>query len=239
MSQVSRAINSANLQLRELDAIYPGGDGVHPLFQWRWSNDLVSLVPQYEVVEGEARPVLDYRCRCGVNRNVHAPDCSGITVAKVRFEKTSTFGQEGQFKSYHNCWVLCRWLPPPGKDVWIDVMGTDEDYPSEGRYVPVHRGLVCVVIPPAAEPNQYSEATRVVIRMMLEHQEKWRAELQKNAEKSRLSTEVPVEDENGNVIFQPGQHSKYWRIRDRVIEKLRKFNPTGTVGYTKSLDSTN
>ena len=109
-------IREANAILRELDGVFPGGDGVHPLFQLRWSESLWSYVPQYQILNDEPIPILEFRCRCGIDKRVHEPACNGLTVAKIKVQKVPTFGLEGEFQSYVNVWVLCKWNAPPGLD---------------------------------------------------------------------------------------------------------------------------
>lgn len=234
MSQLSRQILKANEILRELDAVYPGGDGVHPQFQLRWSEDLWSLIPRYEMAGDEPKPVLEYRCQCGVDVTVHSALCSRVTVAKTVLDKVKTFGLEGEFQSYSKVWVLCTWSPPPSKADWIDSMGTDEDYPANGRYIPVHRGAMCVVIPRSAVPADYPRVAGVMVKMMKEHAEKWRGQLNEQFEKARR-LQFPLEDAKGNVIREPDKDTAYWRVKERVADKMRTFGDA-TVGYSKSLE---
>lgn len=237
MSQPDRLIRRANEMLRELDGVFPGGDGVHQQFQWKWSEDLWTLIPQYEMKSnGEAEPIMEHRCGCGVDIRVHSANCSGITIAKIKLQNVKTTGEDGEFASYKNVWILCTFVPPPLKSDWIDSMGTDEDYPANGRYLPVHRGPACVAIPPRTSPQEYERATRVVITMMREHADTWRASLRKQTEKM-LELQIPIEDHKGNVIREPGQGSKYQRIKDKVKDSMRRYDPDATVGYTKALEA--
>lgn len=234
MSQESRCITKANTILRDLDGLYPGGDGIHPPFQWKWSEELVSIIPVFECIGPETKPVYDYRCPCGLNVRVHTASCSGVTVAKVRMQRVKTCGLNGEFESYINCWILCVWKAPPSKSDWIDSMGTDEDYPANGRYVPVHQGPMCVAIPPNTPPDLYEEISKLTVRKMRAHAATWRDELKKDLEKARALT-IPIEDERGNEIRVPDKDARYWDILARVKERLLKYDPSATVAYTGAL----
>jgi len=228
-------IKRANEILRDLDGVYPGGNGVHPLFQLRWSESMVSLVPEYSVLNGEAVPVMEYRCKCGVDRMVHSPACDGLTIAKVKIKRMSTFGENGQYQSYQNVWVLCRWLPPPPLEFWVEVMGTDEDYPKNGRYLPVSRGLACVVIPPKAPLSEYPEYARHIVQQMTA----WRKEspeIERKMVADKLAPAMPVYDGRGNMIRDAAPGKPYHKMVDAAKEKMRKFNPDGMIGYAKAAD---
>lgn len=232
MSWTRKSIERANTILRELDAVYPS-DGVHPAFQLMFSDDLISIVPQYTA---EGQPVMEYRCWCGVDRVVHEPLCGGVTVAKVKMQKVPTFGLEGEFSSYpKSTWALCRWQPPPSKLDWVDMMGTDEDYPSNGRYLPVHKGQQCIVIPPAASANDYVDGARIMVKMMMEHRATWKAEIAASIEKSQ-ELRIPIEDARGNVIREPPKGAPYWKMVDRLKNKMRLREEGSSVGYSKSID---
>lgn len=235
-----------DLLRRELDAIFPHGDGVHACFQLRRAGDLKSMVPVYRESNGICEPVMEYRCKCGVDRAIHTfyrggprggrKMCDGLTVAKVKMQLVSTFGLEGEFNSYpENCWVLCRWIAPPPLDAWIRTMDTDEDYPKEGRYLPVHNGPQCVVIPTNAEPRDFLPATRAIVATMRKHVATFREQLAAQQEKDR-ALQIPIEDANGNVIREPAANSKYNRVLDRLNEYSTNSNLQ--VGYTPQLQET-
>ena len=230
MSQVQRKIARSNEMLRELDPYFEHADGIHPVFQWQWSEDMHSLVPAY-TSDGDV--VYEYRCQCGIDVQVHSATCKG-TIAKTKLVRVPMFGLEGEFQSYANCWVLCNWAAPPPKSDWIDMMGTDEDYPAGGRYVPVHRGLACMVIPPKAQPSEYEPATRLVISQIKQHVAEWRGDMARAVAKSRR-LDLPIEDEKGNVVREPDKDSPFWQYVDAAKEKMLKFNPDGMVGYTKEI----
>lgn len=216
--------------LRELDAVFPKGDGIHPLFQWQWSEDMRSLVPAYD---SDGATVYEYRCQCGVDVQVHSVNCKG-SIAKAKLLRIPTFGLEGEFQSYANCWVLCRWMAPPTKSEWIDMMGTDEDYPEAGRYLPVHRGLACMVMPARTLPDEYEMVTRFMVNKLKQHSAEWRIEMAEREARSRR-LDLPIEDVHGNVIREPDKDSRFWNLVDAAKEHMPRFNPEGTVGYTKEI----
>ncbi len=232
MAWTKRAIEKANAILRELDAIYPS-DGVHPAFQLMFADDLISIIPKFT---DDGNPVMEYRCWCGIDRMVHEPDCEGVTVAKVKMQKVPSFGLEGEFSSYpKGTWVLCRWNAPPDKLDWVDMMGTDEDYPANGRYLPVHRGQACMVIPPNASAEDYVDGARLMVGMMREHRKTWKAEIREGIDRGRR-LRLPIEDAKGNVVREPDKGTPYWRHLERIREAMRLRDPDSTVGYSKSID---
>lgn len=226
----------ANTILRELDAVYPGFTPPEGKFQIRWSEDMTALVPRYEFKANlEIGPVMEYRCACGTDVVIHQPSCGGMTIAKVKLHRVSMFGADGEYPTYRNVWVLCRWNPPPIKADWIDQMGTDEDYPAQGRYLPISKGPYLVVVPKKATAEDLPDCARLMVHMMTEqmrNMQEFRAQAKEKAEMLRM----PIEDAKGNVIREPHKDAPFWRIKDRVKEKMRSFNPTGTVGYTKTLE---
>lgn len=232
MPWTKRSIDKANAILRELDAIYPS-DGVHPAFQLMWSDDLVSIVPQYT---SEGQPVMQYRCFCGVDRMVHEPWCDGLTVAKVALSRVSSFGLEGEFSSYpKSTWVLCRWNAPPTKAEWIAMFDTDEDYPENGRYLPVHAGQQCVIVPPRAAAADYPEAARLMVTMMRLHQQKRKELIAADIAKGQ-QLRIPIEDDRGNIVRDADKGSPYWKVFERAKSAMQRYDPDATVGYSKSID---
>ena len=116
-------------------------------------------------------------------------------------------------------------------------MGTDTDYPSEGRYLPVSRGAHCVGVPRSTSPEDLQEVAQMMVHMMREHRQTFEAELEASRDKARMNN-IPITDQYGRPIKDPDKGSRYHRIVDRVKEKMRRFNPTGTIGYTGALSNT-
>ena len=115
------------------------------------------------------------------------------------------------------------------------MMGTDTDYPKGGRYVPVHRGPMCVVINPRCDPEDYAKVTRTVITMMREHELKRKEEKQAREDKAKQII-APIE-RNGEVIAEPPKGSNYHRVYDEVKQRLKHRNPDGTIGWTKEVET--
>lgn len=230
---IKTEIRKSNELLRELNGLFPAGDGVHQTFMWKWSSDLYDLVPSY-TANGE--PEFTYHCKCGIDVRVHAASCTGMTIPVTKVVKTQLVDPNGPFGAYPNMWMLCRWTPPISKDDWIDQMGSENDYNPEGAYRPVSRGAASVVIPPRAVPLEFLAITRRVIDMMREHALKQAAQV---AESSEIKLEVPVYNAKGEMIDAPPKEAKFWALKDRLKDVMRKFNPGSTVGYgAKSADFT-
>jgi hypothetical protein len=227
MSQFQRALDRANQILAELDGVFPGVNGPTPKFQWKWSGDLVSLLPKLND-SGEAE--MEYRCACGTDVVVHSAECGGFTVAKIKLEKQYLAAHDGPYGSYHNMYILCRWVPPIDLDDWVNSMGTSEDYPANGRYVPVDLGGNCVALPKRTQPEQLEPVSRRVVAMLQEHTQKWRQELRDSVLASTKPV-APIYDRHNNVIAEPPKDSKYWKVRDELRDARRTYAPGSTIGY--------
>lgn len=239
---IPKYIKTANKILRELDSILPGFTPPEGKYKLCWSEDLFSLVPEYfntmdDAGEVVSKPVMKYICHCGVDKAVHEPDCNGYTLAKVKLQRVSTFGLGGEYPQCKNVWALCTWVAPPSEADWIDSMGTDEDYPANGRYIPVHRGQFCVVIPPKASQEEYILSAKLFVTRFSQHTVEWKKEIEENTSRGRM-TRFPIYDARGNMIKDADSRSPYHRVVDRLKEKMIRFNPDGTVGYTKAIKET-
>jgi protein-tyrosine-phosphatase len=159
---------------------------------------------------------------------IHSASCAGITRANVLMEKAYMVDDFGPLASFPNMWVLCRWVAPPSIEEWKASMGTDIDYPSHVRYLPVGKdghGVVC--IPPRTGPEMYPEVSRLVVRMMTQNIERYKQE-QANKE---IKRELPRLDARGNMIEEPHKGSKFWQVRDRIKNSRPTFDIGATVGY--------
>ena len=235
-------ITTANKILRDLDSILPGITPPEGKYQLKWSDDLFSLVPEYfntmdEKGEVVSKPVMKFICHCGVDKAVHEPSCNGYTLAKVKLQKVSTFGIGGEYAHCQKVWALCTWVAPPSEADWIESMGTDEDYPSKGRYIPVHRGKFPVVIPPKASPEDYILSAKMIVNRFRQHTVEWKKEIEENVSRGQMNR-FPIYDARGNMLKDADKRSPYHRVVDRLKEKMIRFNPDGTVGYTKALKET-
>lgn len=235
MPKTDRYVARANHILRDLDSVFPGHTPTRGKFQLCWSEDLYSIVPQYEDKgSGQIEPIMETHCHCGVDVRVHAASCARTLISKVKMQRVSMFGMHGEYQSYSNVWVLCRWNPPPTLDDWTFQMGTDSDYPKEGRYLPVSKGPYLVVVPRRTVPEDLPECAQLMVHLLREQFQTMDAQRAKQKERNEM-LRIPIEDAKGNVIREPHKDAPFWRIAERVKEKMRLFNRTGTVGYTGAL----
>lgn len=222
-----QSIRTGNQILRDLDAIFPGNNSFAK-FQWRWSSDLWSLVP---ALDDNGDQKFEFICNCGADMKVHSITCTGITEARIKMEKVYMVDTYGPLESYPNMWVLCRWVSPPSREEWANSMGTTQDYPETGRYLPVSKdsGMGHVIIPPRATNDEHVSISRMVVNKLRENYEKYLlAEANKDTNTKR---EVPVMDKRGNMIIPPHKDAKFWGIRDRIKDSMLKFDPSSTTGY--------
>jgi hypothetical protein len=219
-------IQRCNEVLRDLDALFPDSDTVHQKFMWKWSTDLFDVVPKFDV---DGNPAYKYVCDCGTDIQVHFPHCKGILRAITVTEKMCLVDPMGPYASYPNMWMLCRWQSPELLCDWVERFGTEVDYPKNGSYRPVSRGPVCVVIPPRTAPGLFFDVTLKVMQMMREHSAKLKAELAKSAEAPPL--EVPIYDQKGVMTDAPPANAEFWKLKDRLKDVMRRYNPASTVGY--------
>lgn len=224
-------IRKCNEILKDLDAVFPDYSGTYQKFKWQWSTDLYDIVPLHDA-NGNIQ--YNFHCSCGKNVRVHSADCNDVIVPITVMHRMQLVDTNGPYASYPNMWMLCRWEAPPLKSDWIDSMGTDADYPSTGSYRPVSVGPVCVVIPPKTAHGMYKGITYLWV-------DKVKAQAAKNAEDKYKSKTPPLElpkyNSKGEMIDAPAKNAKYWGLKERIKDTMRKFNPASTVGYgQKSAD---
>lgn len=132
-----RELKRANLLLaQDLGSTH----GSLPNFQWAFSephkyDDLPGcplprmwyFAPDMDV---DGNPIYDFHCRCGVNATIHLAECNFI-APQVRMVELRTCLQ------IHDAWILTRWIPPPTRDAWQSVYGSQVNYLPEGRYIPM------------------------------------------------------------------------------------------------------
>lgn len=209
---------------------------------------MFAIAPVYECKpDGQVEPVMEHICHCGKDVRIHASSCGGFTIAKTKMHRVPMFGPDGQYCSFKNVYVLCRWHPPgswniedqefeeQSLDEWVDQMGTEADYPRNGRYIPVSKGPHLVVVPQRTPIEDLPECAQLMVHMLSEQYRRAEEFAAKKKEKDEM-LRMPIEDAKGNVIREPHKDAPFWRIKDRVKEKMRSFNPTGTVGYAKTLE---
>lgn len=203
-------LRTANGILRQLDGDFPGSDGIHQKFKWCWSQDLISLVPEFD---HDGQPKYQYICQCGVDREIHSPQCSSMVRARIKMMKISSLGPQIEEPRYRRAWMLCSWVAPPPFDAWMDMMGSEEDYPAHGRYTPVSWGKNMVALNADMPPDE--EASWAVVRMIRQHAETWRKTVADDAEKAAARM-TPLFDKRGNLLEPAHPSSSYHQMHDRL-----------------------
>lgn len=204
----------ANDILRQLDGDFPGSDGIHQKFKWCWSQDLVSLVPAFGL-DGEIQ--YRYVCGCGEDRAVHAVHCSTLVRALPKMTQISSLGPLIEDERYRRAWILSNWIAPPSLDSWIESMGTEEDYPADGRYVPVSVGRNMVSLPSDRPPSDHDSWT--VVRMVREHAGTWKQRVAEEADIMGARV-TPLFDDKGNMLEPAHKTSSYHKMHDRLKSRM-------------------
>ena len=163
----------------------------------------------------EGQPVFDYICNCGTSVNVHSSSCNGLTIAKIRMVKTKTN------PLMENVWILCRWIPPPRRGDWLEFYGTTDNYPSNGRYVPVSSNSSSITFP--ADNPPFPETAEHIIKMFKEHA--YRAPfLQEEAEirQAKRDYTIPLRPDggvdHGAGVLPGSQAEKYQHFfKDKLL----------------------
>lgn len=151
-------------QLRKTNEIfaqeYGKPNGTDPAMAWIFSEDLWMWD---NALDSEGNPIFDYICRCGRNVVFHQSTCP-FTRAVYRMEHKRVTPH------IRHKWVLCIWTPPPPKESWIAVYGSEDNYPERGRYLPFSsNGKTCTL-----EENRppTPDDSRTVVRMRREFESK-------------------------------------------------------------------
>jgi hypothetical protein len=96
------------------------------------------------------KPEMDFRCPCGLNVQVHSPECLAgmLVVAEPKWEirKTNIF--------LIDQWVLCCLQLPPSEDAWVEMFGSRLPYPKNGTWAPVETETYTVAMPADALPGE-------------------------------------------------------------------------------------
>ena len=217
-----RKIARANAILRDLDGLFPNKiqtayglrdtEGTPQRFKWCQARDLVTLLPELDD-SGEFK--YDWICPCGVDKRVHEPTCTGLSYPRTRFKQEYVLGPIMDDPKFTTAWFLCRWLAPPSIDDWIASMASEADYPANGRYVPVSRGVNYVYsmdVPDAAISEQVAQFIR-------QHAENWKQDLQQMKTESRKRM-VPRYDAKMNVIEPADPTSPFHRVKDQIRDAM-------------------
>ena len=115
---------SAIRRLNDLIRQELGGEEV---FAWKYSEDLTHYARAINPDTGAL--LYNYRCNCGLNKNVHGPDC-GMTVAEPVYIKCLLRPE------HRDQWVLCKLHPSPPEHVWLRMFGTYLQWPKGGTWMP-------------------------------------------------------------------------------------------------------
>jgi hypothetical protein len=183
-------------------------DGVHPRYQWIYSEELLTAMP---IFKADGNYELDYICGCGTNKVIHTPDCNSLTVACVRFiqMKTDPLLPRG--------FALCQWTPPPSEDYWASNYGSFRYYPSNGLYRPLSHQVPgearahYIYVPYPATP--FPELSERFISMAKDHYAKSAERLLAMEKWSNEADQVKTKD------FTPGPGTPWARIRDAVADR--------------------
>jgi hypothetical protein len=111
-------------------AILP--DGIHPRYQWCWSQELMTATPK---LTANGDPEIEFICGCGTDVAIHASNC-GLTIGSVKFIPWPVdpfLNANGD----SNCFALCQWTPPPSREYWAENYGSFRYYPNKGVYRPL------------------------------------------------------------------------------------------------------
>lgn len=118
-------------------------DNTQPLYIWRHSDDLIRTMPLFS----DGKPILDWKCPCGLNSRVHSSTCS-LSIPVYRY------GTRKLLPKLSNQYVLCRWIFVP-ELLWRRAFGSLLPWPENGEYTPVSAPSGPVALDPAERPNEH------------------------------------------------------------------------------------
>jgi hypothetical protein len=178
-----------------------------PLWFISWDSDL------------DGNPVYDYHCACGINRTVHTPDCQSFVIPKIRMTKVKSA------PLLESCWVLCRWIPPPPESDWMEIYHSLENYPRQGRYIPVSTGGRVMTLPEANPP--LPEASECVIRMFREWDERRKVFREEAESRQMLKDWTPPRRSDGtpdlNLAKEAPANSKFANTAYALKSAMTQF----------------
>lgn len=195
-------------------------DGVHPRYQYFYSEDLLTATP---IISPDGEPLYEYICQCGVDKSVHSPDCSGIIIAAVKFMQMKTA------PTITNKFVLCVYFPPPTPERWAALYGSFRYYPSNGRYIPlgVNGHSVQLPYPP------HEETAHMTVRMIREHMANHEKYQQEYDEKIELRDAKKTRD------YTPPPNSHWANARYRLRDMMTlNGEPVGAKGSVLRFSAT-
>jgi len=196
--------------------ISPRPDGSHARYQFFFSEDLWTATP---LTDSDGNPRYEYLCHCGVDKQIHAPDCTGLTLAAVKFIPIKVD------PTLHNVFVLCTWLPPPSEQAWGDLYGSFRYYPSEGRYVPISMNGHTVKLP-------YPPFDDVARRIAVAIKDYF---MNKESREAEFDKMVELREGQKTRDYTPPQNSKFInnrnRLKDAMTLNAHKPGTRGSVSY--------
>ncbi len=207
---------NAILATSDYGPLSPRPDGSHARYQFFFSEDLWTATP---LTDSDGSPRMEFICNCGIDRQIHLPDCHGLTVAAVKFVRIKVD------PTIHNLFVLCTWLPPPSEEAWGDLYGSFRYYPREGRYVPIsiNGKALTMPFPP------FEETARVVARMVKDHEEN------KDRREEEALAKANLREAQKTLDYTPPPNSKFannrLRLKDRMTLLGHKPGSRGSVSY--------
>lgn len=141
-------------QVRQCNELLARELGPNPLHGWKHSGELHYFALARD---DEGKPKATLYCGCGVDKMIHEPHCKTLSVARYTPERMEMYPQ------FPNRWIFCRLFPPPSREEWSSIYGTEVNYPPNGLWMGLSNGITGVIrLPPGAEPSL--ELTEIVIR---------------------------------------------------------------------------
>lgn len=192
-------------------------DGVHARYQYFHSSDLWTATP---LLDSDGQNRMEFICNCGTDRAIHSPDCTGLTLACVKFVRVKVDPSLDD-----NVFVLCTWLPPPSAESWANMYGSFRYYPREGRYVPITINGRNHTLP--YPPHE--ETAKVVVRMIRDH------ETNKEARRAMAEQKMEMREAQKTRDYTPSPGSKFQQNRDRLKDRMtlngHRPGTKGSVSY--------
>jgi hypothetical protein len=226
MAQIDRQFRRCQMLLLEYFGLVPGSS--QPAVRWVRLPELYTIAPKEDA---DGNPEYDYRCKCGLNRYTHEPDClitkPMLRVARFEFPVLVRTGQGEnmqvlnlrEFSDPSNIYVLSRWVPPPSPVEWIRIDGDLESYPANGTYYPITVNYSGVWV--RGVPEELT--TRAVIEAFKAYHSKTKAQhLEESQQAVDAKDWVPPKDERGRYVMSekgpPG--NRFHMIHDMVKQGL-------------------
>lgn len=149
---------NADRHIRKLNRLLHAELGEHPPYAWIHSESAEFKRAMRMIDEDTSVPLCNYRCPCGLNAQVHSPECivGGLIVAEPMWETRKV--DEGIVDQ----WVLCCRQDRPSEAEWEQLFGTLLPYPQTGSWAPVTTETVTIAIAKGMLPGE--NYTMAIIR---------------------------------------------------------------------------